>query len=713
MKSFRVAIFLILFMILPLSKCHASSLAQPLPSLQSYTGIWNMPNARILPDWNMRFEYGKYDIYSYYGTAIGLWGRLEFHGQFTAVNTLKPFGNQGYGYYKDRSAGVRIVLFKENHFLPQTAVGFFDATGTALFANRYLVASKMFGNLDVTIGLGQGILAREFVGGSTSAVYGNSGNAGHKFSFSSPKRKTRPFAGLEYHLTPDLTLSAEYSSIDYGRMFGFLDTNGKTRLKEDDSRIPFNIGIKYKLTKNIHVRIAYMRGNELGFGVSAEFPLNPEGMLGWKKRPEYRATERQRWNSYKADNNALASSICKALDKDGFSHVRIQAASRALWVEAHAGQYLSQARALGRIASIVDQLAPKRITTFYLNLVDMDQIMSSIRTSRGNMEAYMESRMDRRGFLAVSDLTLFADEHRKEFEQGRDVGAMEKGDEPWYFFTVKPRIRTFLDNKKGFFKNKVIIQPRAELYPWSGGLLSGELEFTLYNGYKDVDYAPMEKDAARTDIVQYERKSAPRITELAFDQIVNLPGNIQARGAVGVFESPYAGFGAECFRYFWDGRLGAGLETEWVRKRDIENNFKLRDDRNEWFHTGFVNLYANVWPSQGVEMGLTLGRFLAGDMGARIEVRRSFKYFTIGAWYTKTDTSIFDSPKNRGTDQKGVFISIPIAAFKDHETRGSFEYDITSFLRDPGQTVRQPRSLYPMNPWSTPDDLKRNLDEMR
>ena len=67
----------------------------------------------------------------------------------------------------------------------------------------------------------------------------------------------------------------------------------------------------------------------------------------------------------------------------------------------------------------------------------------------------------------------------------------------------------------------------------------------------------------------------------------------------------------------------------------------------------------------------------------------------IGSWYTITDTSMFVFPKNRGTEQKGVFISIPISVFKDHEARGSFEHDITSFLRDPGQTVRTAKLTLP------------------
>jgi hypothetical protein len=672
-----------------------------------------MPNARVIPDWNMRFSYGQNDPYSYYGGALGIWDRLEIHGQFTQTNTLEAFPGEGYGDHKDRSAGLRLVLLEEDDWLPQIAGGFFDATGTGLFASRYLVASKMFGNLDVTFGLGQGNLAGEFVGGSTSSAGSGSDDAGQDFLLSSPWRKTRPFAGLEYHLTPDLTVSAEYSSFDYDHMFGYVDSSGTTRIKKDDSKIPVNLGLKYKLTDNLHVRAAYMRGNDFGVGASIEFPLQAEGMLGWKKKPTYEATERTRWEAYEGNNTRMAEVVCSALDDDGFSSVSVTASDTSLWVEAHNEDYLSQGRALGRIASIVNQVAPERIDLIYLNLIENEQIISSLRTTRADLRAFLESRLDTQGFLAVGDLTMFADEHWDAFSNDSGCGRTSTGNNDWYSFSIHPKVRTFLNNRKGFFKHKIVLQNRGNLYPWKGGMFTGELEFTLYNQYDEVDYDPLEKDATRTDLVLYEEKSSPRVSRLAFDQIVKLPGNILARGAVGAFESAYAGFGAECFRFLANGRFGVGLESEWVRKRDIDNNFALRDDLTQWYHTAFLNLYANVWPDQGVEMGLKLGRFLAGDKGFEVEVRRSFKYFTLGAWYTKTDTDIFTSEKNRGSDQKGVFIRIPFSVFKDHEVKGYYTYGITSFTRDPGQTVNQPRSLYPMNPWSTTEDLKRTLDEMR
>ena len=134
---------------------------------------------------------------------------------------------------------------------------------------------------------------------------------------------------------------------------------------------------------------------------------------------------------------------------------------------------------------------------------------------------------------------------------------------------------------------------------------------------------------------------------------------------------------------------------------------------DKWVYTGFINLYAQIWPSQGIEGGLKIGRFLAGDPGVSIELRRSFKHFTIGAWYTKTDTSSFSAPENRAAESKGVFISFPLALFKDRDVPGTLRYGIASFTTDQGQTVAQPSTVYPMDPWDTPEQSKREIDKMR
>ena len=156
-----------------------------------------------------------------------------------------------------------------------------------------------------------------------------------------------------------------------------------------------------------------------------------------------------------------------------------------------------------------------------------------------------------------------------------------------------------------------------------------------------------------------------------------------------------------------------GLEAEFVRKRDPEDNFKLSDTITKTFDTYYLNLYGQLWPSKGVDAGLKIGQFLGGDVGFSLELRRSFKYFTLGAWYTKTDTDHFTNQKNRVASEKGIFITFPLSIFSDHDRRGSLDYAISSFTRDQGQVVRQPGVLYPLNPYQSVLHTESTLEDLR
>ncbi|GAB6888158.1 YjbH domain-containing protein [Desulfothermus okinawensis JCM 13304] len=683
---------------------------EPLGSLECYTGLLQMPNARIIPDWHIRFNYGHSSPYSYYGGAIGFFDRIEFHGQFTEISTIDAFKGYGYGHYKDRSAGARLVLLREKDFFPQVAIGAFDATGTALFAQRYIVFSKMIKNLDVTFGLGQGVLAGEFfVKPNGNSEWGR--DTALSFLLSSPFRKTKPFGGVEYHATPNLTFTAEYSSIDYDNMFGYRDIK-KTGVKRDNSKIPLNFGIKYRIGSSIYAKLAYMRGSWGALGINVDLPLNPEGFLGWKKEPNYRPYEKLRYKSYFATNEDLAKILASELEKDGFIEVRVAVGDSSVWIEAANSKYISNLRAIRRVFEVIDILCPPRIKNLYINLKEHTQILVSIKTTRENIQAFLQSKVDKKNFLNYSDVDLYKGKNLNEFLKDKNVSSFVSPKEKWWSIKIEPKIYTFLNNRAGFFKHKGILRTSLNLYPTDTTLIKSELEVTLFNQYDELIYPPLEPEPTRTDMVLYEKNSKPRLTQLAMDQIVELPYSFLVRGAVGYFEYGYAGIGIEGFRFFRQGKMGFGFESEVVKKRDIDNNFSIKKD-SPTFYTAFLNTYFQLWPSQGLEGGFKIGRFLAGDKGIKFILRRSFKYFTVGAWYTKTDTSVFKSKKNRNAEEKGVYISIPFAVFSNKEKRGWLTYGITSFTRDQGQTVEQPRYLYPLNPWHTPDYIKRHLDELK
>lgn len=680
-----------------------------LPSLQSYTGIWDMPTARVMPDWNMRLKYGYSDPHRYYGGALGIFDRLEFHGQFTEVSTIEAFVGQGYGHYKDRSAGARLVLLKEGFGTPQVAIGAFDATGTALYGSRYLTMTKMIGDFDVTFGLGQGVLAGEFVRGETY----NTQDQAFGFLLSDPFRKTEPFGGIEWYIRPDLILSAEYTSIDPERLFGFVNSVGSTRVKENDRDYPVNVGLKYRIGKSVTAQAGLMGGSTVFMGIGMDWPLDAGELLGWRKKSDYVARERDRVQIAAADPNRAATLLAERLQDDGFSQVEVYLGESSVWIEAATPQYLSESRAAGRMGKVAHALLPERIKTLYVNIRYRDQTLTSMKFDRANFEAYQESRLDWQTLIDYGRLDLYAYQNWDAFTDAEQRIGHSQAPSDWFDLSVSPKVRTFLNNRAGFFKHKAVVRNTLSIRPWRGGLVAAAVEVPFYNQYDELVYNALEREAARTDIKLFEQRVSTHINTLAFDQIFELPKGLHARVSAGLFEAPYAGFGAELFRYFNEGRWGIGLEAEAVRKRDPENDFALHPTDENWRTPAYVNLYAQLWPDQGIEGSLKIGRFLAGDTGASLEIRRTFKYFTIGAWYTRTDTSVFNAPQNIDAEAKGVFISIPMAFFKERESKGRVSYAITSFTRDQGQMVIQPRSLYPRSPLETPDYFKRHIDDMR
>ena len=674
----------------------------PLASLHSYTGIWDMPTARVLPDWTVRIKYGRSEPYRYYGVAVGLFDRLEVHGQFTETSSVIAFPGFGYGHHKDRNAGARLVLVEEDKSLPQIAIGAYDPIGTSLFPSRYLVMSKLLGRFDLTLGLGQGLLGGE----AYDAIDQGGGVEGFDTTFllSSPSRQTRLFGGLEYHARPDLILSAEYSSLQYDKLFG----------SPDKADWPINLGLKYRLSKHTSLQAAYMRGQELSFGFSADLPLNVEGMLPWRRERAYAPGELKSWQAHQADNGQLAAILARELKEDGFNGVTVTVSDHRARVEYRNNKYHSHAKSFGRVTRLLDALTPPRIQRFQLALLHQGQVVQTLSATRQELRAYMNTTMDKEGFLQYADLSPYngrIDQSQPARADGHE--ARRSAGASWFDYDFNFRIKTFLNNKAGFFKHKAFLQPQAFITPWKNGILMAEMEFTLLNEYEEVIFGAQEPQPTRTDVVLYERESRPRLSVLAYDQFLPLPWNVLGRLSAGYFETAYAGVGGELFRTFQDGRFGIGLESTLVRKRDPEDNFKLSDTITKTYGAHFLNLYGLLWPSQGLEAGLKIGRFMADDLGFRLELRRSYKYFTLGAWYTKTDTDHMVSPDNIGTDQKGVFIRFPLSIFADHDRRGHLRYTFSSFTRDAGAIPRQPSTLFPIDPYQTTTHTRNTLDDMR
>ena len=115
------------------------------------TGLIDIPTARMRSDGTLAFTAG-YD---------------ERHRQFAITYQATPWLEGTYRYtgfteffHCDRNYEVKLRILEEDDFyLPSIAIGIRDLVGTGVFGSEYVVASKRFGNLDATLGVGWGRLA--------------------------------------------------------------------------------------------------------------------------------------------------------------------------------------------------------------------------------------------------------------------------------------------------------------------------------------------------------------------------------------------------------------------------------------------------------------------------------------------------------------------------------------------------------------------------
>jgi hypothetical protein len=680
--------FFLLLIFSPTSGVHCAT-NSPFPGNNGQTGLWDMPNARVMPDWNARLNFSYQDPYRYWSGTVGLFDRFEFNGRVTDITTV-PFAGQEFA--RDKAVDFKFLLLKERDWLPATALGFTDIHGTGLFSSRYLTFSKRIKYLDLTLGIGQGILAGEI----------HSGDA-EDFHFSNPfDKETRVFGGLEFHITDDLSFVGEYSSYDYENLRG--------NTKAD---WPINFGFKYRFADYFLASVSYQKGEELSFGLGVTFPFDPELLVPWKKRPFYTTPEKVRLDALEAENAVLAYLVADQVSMLGLRNVRAAARHDAIWVEFVNNRYTSNQKAMGRVARIVDRTAPPRIDWLYLALVRDGIIIYTWKVHRSLFNAFLEWRLDDQAIWENSEHFSGGDRLWHDFMARANTLKLEKAPRGQRKFSVdiSPRGAAVVNDPSGFFTGALFLDTSVDYQPWKGGLFRGTYRFSLINNLSS-SVGTLEPCAVRSDFIDYLSDSNPRVTALAFDQIFEVPKDVLGRAAVGAFERMYMGVGGELFRYFGDGKFGVGLESEYVKKRDLDSQFKAVEGC-PGFYTAFLNLYYHLWPSQGVDAGLKIGRFLAGDEGVRLDVRRTFKYFTLGAWYTVTDTSDFTSSFNKGYNDKGIYFSFPLSIFFDSDLAGRFAYVLRPWTRDTGAVVAQPRHLYPFMDEANPVRMKQHIPEIR
>jgi hypothetical protein len=250
----------------------------PTPSLYGGMGLVDMRNARFMPDGYLALNVDIKQPDDRITLTFQALPWLETSFRYAINYALAPIGQRA---LYDRSFDLKARLFEEGRFMPEIAVGLQDFIGTGVYSGEYLVASKRYGPVDLTAGMGWGRLAsRPTFTNPFCKIYvtfctrpGDTGSGGTPL-FSSYFRGPNVglFGGIEYQTPlPDLTLKLEYSSDDYAAESSYRHNPSVHPMNY--APVPVNAGLDYRLWGNVDLGVAVVGGREISFDASVA--INP------------------------------------------------------------------------------------------------------------------------------------------------------------------------------------------------------------------------------------------------------------------------------------------------------------------------------------------------------------------------------------------------------------------------------------------------------
>jgi hypothetical protein len=194
----------------------------------------------------------------------------------------------------------------------------------------------------------------------------------------------------------------------------------------------------------------------------------------------------------------------------------------------------------------------------------------------------------------------------------------------------------------------------------------------------------------RTDQVLYDRPEQVKIKDLYAAQYGKLAPDVYARVTLGYLEQMYAGLSAETLWAPFDTHWSLSAEANYVRQRDYDGGFGLRDYEVMTGHVAGQYTF-----DSGAYARLSVGRYLAGDKGATFTVGRTFKNgWDLSAYATLTDVPFDDF--GEGSFDKGIRLEIPITALIGVRSRAKSRIEIRSITRDGGAALNVPGRLSEM-----------------
>ena len=651
-------------------------------------GILDIPSARMQPENTFTTAYSRKDVADIYTLGFQAAERLELSFRYTIFNAREYSPIPGTrcvaeALYcdgiRDRSFEARYRLFDETDVRPAVVVGIRDLLGTGQWGAEYLVASKRYGHLDLTLGLGWGRLAerRAFSNPLTalSDQFQNREGAaigGGQFALRSYFRGENVgiFGGLRYAVPSlPLELVAAYNSDSYQRERDF---------KTIPDAAALSYGLEWEATPGVRLGVSWQQGNSLALKLAASLDAGGEsrrkapngfGTYTGLAKPADLEVGANWWTRFVVDAEISGLLVHEMdIDDDGVLSLRFSN-----------GNFQMEADAIRRVLSLIDQYAPTSVQRVVLTGTSLGMSTYSVRHTR--------PPPDRPPVFALASGGIEIGPPQ-EIAQPDEVRTYRYPNGEWNFGL---NARAYLFDPDFPLLYQLALRARGDVDFGGGWSATGVWVQSLKSQFGRIERDGESRlPPVRTELKKYLQQGASGIDQLALVKRGKLSRDVYFQAYAGILEEMYSGAGVDMLWRRPGSNLAFGANINAVVQRDYDKMLGVRD-----LHavTGHVSAFW-VTPFNDVDVAVHAGRYLAGDIGATLEIQKRFANgWSVGAFATLTDVpfSVF----GEGAFDKGLIFTIPFDLYSPKNTRGAYKTILRSINRDGGRMLDNwPGSLW-------------------
>lgn len=661
-------------------------------------GLLQTPTARMAPAGELSFNANRTDPNSRYSLSLQPLDWLEGTFRYTSISNRSygPEALSGNQSNKDKAVDVKARLWQESHWLPEVALGFRDVGGTGLFSSEYFVANKRYKNLDFSLGIAWGYLGNRGDFRNPLSYYddnynnrrsnSSAGDVNTGMYFRGPPSL---FGGVAYQ-TPwePLSLKIELEGNDYKH-------EPQENNQVQDS--PINFGAVFKLNDSVDLTLGWERGNTALFGITLHTNFVSRKAPVKSYDPPAQPLPAQAPVAPLKDVDWAA--VSQQLEKNaGYKVERIAQRESELMVYGEQSKYFYAAKGAGRASRILDNTANDEIQWFTLVNKRYDMPVEEISVPRSTFRDVINKEQDLVNLHRTTEVnrpaphienTLY--EHKPDpFTYGFGLGYQQNIGGPDGFLLYQ--ISAYAEGQYRFTPNT-----------WA----SGGISVNLLNNFDNFKYdAPSNMPRVRTDLRKYVTTSDVTMPAFQLNHAKRLDQDLYGMVYGGYLEPMYAGVGGEILYRPMGERWSIGADLNYVRQREFDQGFGLRDYRTV---TGHVTTYTKL--PFDLDAAVSVGRYLARDWGTTIDISREFTNgVKFGGWVTRTTAS--KEEYGEGSFDKGIYISIPFDEMMSVSTLSRANIGWAPLTRDGGAMLHRQYSLHTMTDGRNRDAFYENFEKI-